>query len=108
MSRRFIALRAAAVRWTLLFEASGIVVVQPILPMNHQHALRAGAYANEHRDPFDRMLVAQSEIENATVVSLDPAMTLLGALSFRRSAAAARQPFHTAVRRPLSKAPIGV
>ncbi len=49
------------------------------LPMNHQHALRAGAYANEHRDPFDRMLVAQSEIENATLVSLDPAMTLLGA-----------------------------
>ncbi len=49
------------------------------LPMNHQHALRAGAYVNEHRDPFDRMLVAQSEIENATLVSLDPVMNLLGA-----------------------------
>lgn len=26
------------------------------LPITHLHALRAGAYAHEHRDPFDRML----------------------------------------------------
>lgn len=39
------------------------------------HALRAGAYATEYRDPFDRMLAAQAELEGARVVSCDPGMT---------------------------------
>ncbi len=52
------------------------------LPINYQHSLRAGSYAVEHRDPFDRILVAQSEIENTLLVSLDPAMQLLGARLF--------------------------
>lgn len=49
------------------------------LPINYLHALRAGSYDVVHRDPFDRMLAAQSELEDAVVVSVDPAIQNLGA-----------------------------
>ena len=48
------------------------------LPMRYEHALRAGAYASEHRDPFDRMLAAQSEIESMSLVTRDPLLEGLG------------------------------
>jgi PIN domain nuclease of toxin-antitoxin system len=35
------------------------------------HAQRAGSLSGPHRDPFDRMLVAQGELEGLSVVSLD-------------------------------------
>jgi PIN domain nuclease of toxin-antitoxin system len=35
------------------------------------HALRAGALPSHHRDPFDRMLVAQAQSEGLTVVTPD-------------------------------------
>lgn len=37
------------------------------------HALRAGSLPIAHRDPFDRMIMAQSEIENIPVISYDAA-----------------------------------
>jgi PIN domain nuclease of toxin-antitoxin system len=43
------------------------------LPMTHLHGLRAGAHASAHRDPFDRMLAAQSELEDLKLVTKDPA-----------------------------------
>ena len=48
------------------------------LPMTWQHSLLAGSYASEHRDPFDRMLAAQSDIEKAPLVSCDPAFAGFG------------------------------
>lgn len=42
------------------------------LPVNYLHSLKAGAYSNEHRDPFDRMLAAQADLEKAVLVTLDP------------------------------------
>ena len=48
------------------------------LPMNHAHSIRSGSYPQAHRDPFDRMLAAQAEIENAKLVSLDPAFAAFG------------------------------
>ncbi len=42
------------------------------LPITYLHSLRAGSYAKEHRDPFDRMLAAQSEIESLILVTRDP------------------------------------
>ena len=48
------------------------------LPVDHLHALRAGAYAIEHRDPFDRMLAAQSEIESLTLITCDAALDAFG------------------------------
>ncbi|MDP2811744.1 MAG: type II toxin-antitoxin system VapC family toxin [Rhodocyclaceae bacterium] len=40
-----------------------------------KHALRAGGYEVGHADPFDRMLAAQSELDNLTLVTRDPAFT---------------------------------
>lgn len=43
------------------------------LPISPEHALRAGLLPGPHRDPFDRMLIAQSQAENLPLVSNDPA-----------------------------------
>ena len=48
------------------------------LSINHAHALRAGSFAADHRDPFDRMLAAQSEIEEVPLVTCDPAFGEFG------------------------------
>ena len=34
----------------------------------------AGGYRQAHRDPFDRLLAAQAELEVLQLVSLDPAL----------------------------------
>lgn len=39
------------------------------------HALRAGSLPWIHRDPFDRMLVAQAQIEGLPILTADPAIT---------------------------------
>lgn len=44
------------------------------LVMTFEHALMAGALPQHHRDPFDRMLVAQAQSEKLTLVSGDPRM----------------------------------
>jgi PIN domain nuclease of toxin-antitoxin system len=43
------------------------------LPLSLEHARHAGALRNLHRDPFDRMLAAQAEIEDIPLVTTDPA-----------------------------------
>ena len=52
------------------------------LAIDHRHALRAGGYTVEHRDPFDRMLAAQSELEQMPLVTRDPVFTLFGTRTF--------------------------
>ena len=37
------------------------------------HAQRAGSLSGSHRDPFDRMLIAQSQIEDVALVTDDEA-----------------------------------
>ena len=44
------------------------------LPITDEHALLAGRLEWDHRDPFDRMLVAQAIIESATLLTKDPAI----------------------------------
>jgi PIN domain nuclease of toxin-antitoxin system len=46
--------------------------LQP-LPITLEHAHRAGSLPGPHRDPFDRMLAAQAQIENIPLVTADPA-----------------------------------
>jgi PIN domain nuclease of toxin-antitoxin system len=41
------------------------------LPISLDHALAAGALPGAHKDPFDRMLIAQAQIEQLTVVTAD-------------------------------------
>lgn len=43
-----------------------------VLPIHLDHALLAGELPPLHRDPFDRMLVAQATIEGLVVVTGDP------------------------------------
>jgi PIN domain nuclease of toxin-antitoxin system len=39
------------------------------LPVTIRHAQLAGSLTGVHRDPFDRMLIAQATLESATLVS---------------------------------------
>lgn len=41
------------------------------LPISHAHAVAAAALPSHHKDPFDRMLVAQSQVEDLTLVTAD-------------------------------------
>jgi PIN domain nuclease of toxin-antitoxin system len=41
------------------------------LPVTDIHAFQAGQLPHHHRDPFDRMLVAQAQLESLAVLSSD-------------------------------------
>lgn len=41
------------------------------LAVDFRHALRAGALPPHHRDPFDRLLVAQAQIEGVPILTAD-------------------------------------
>ena len=42
------------------------------LPIRSRHAVDAGSLPPLHRDPFDRMLVAQARCEDLTLLTRDP------------------------------------
>ncbi|MGW4464337.1 type II toxin-antitoxin system VapC family toxin [Micromonospora sp. NBC_01796] len=42
------------------------------LPVTSEHAIAAGRLPLFHRDPFDRMLVAQARCEDLTLITRDP------------------------------------
>ena len=42
------------------------------LPITFRHAERVSGLPACHRDPFDRLLVAQAEVEGLTLVTRDP------------------------------------
>ena len=42
------------------------------LPIDHAHALRVSTLPPHHRDPFDRLLIAQAQIEELTILTSDP------------------------------------
>lgn len=44
-----------------------------VLSISMAHALAAGALPGPHRDPFDRMLIAQGQIEQLPIVTSDRA-----------------------------------
>lgn len=46
------------------------------LPITVAHADAVRALPPRHRDPFDRLLVVQAQLEGLTLVSRDPAMRL--------------------------------
>lgn len=41
------------------------------LPISLAHATKAGELPPHHQDPFDRMLIAQAQLENLTTVTRD-------------------------------------
>ena len=48
------------------------------LPVNAEHGIRAGLLPGPQRDPFDRMLIAQAQAENLTIVSNELAFDSYG------------------------------
>ena len=49
------------------------------LDIRIEHALAAGALPDLHRDPFDRLLVAQALAEGLVIVTRDPRLAEYGA-----------------------------
>jgi PIN domain nuclease of toxin-antitoxin system len=42
-----------------------------LLPISAEHAVRAGLLPGVHKDPFDRMLIAQAQAENTPILSIE-------------------------------------
>lgn len=53
-----------------LTDARRLADVTP-LSITFAHAARAGMLPRLHRDPFDRMLVAQAQLEGLTIITAD-------------------------------------
>lgn len=45
------------------------------LPVEHAHTLKVFDLPPHHRDPFDRLLIAQAQAEALTLLTTDPAIT---------------------------------
>jgi len=52
-----------------------------MLAISWDHAIRAGLLPGPHKDPFDRMLIAQAQAENLPILSNE---TLFDAYGVRR------------------------
>lgn len=64
--------------WTYVpdrIASSGVVP----LPVEHVHALEVARLPAVHRDPFDRLLVAQARIEGLAILTSDPVFEAYGA-----------------------------
>ena len=48
------------------------------LPVTFRHAERVGKLPPHHRDPFDRLLIAQADVEELTLVSRDSVFARYG------------------------------
>ncbi len=48
------------------------------LPITFFHGTQAGALPQHHKDPFDRMLVAQAQAEGLTILTADPEISKYG------------------------------
>jgi PIN domain nuclease of toxin-antitoxin system len=53
-----------------------------VLPVTLSHVLALQNLPAIHKDPFDRLLIAQAHIENATLVSGDPVFAEYSVVTF--------------------------
>ncbi len=72
-----VAIKSAAGKLKLL-EAPGAYVPRRMadqglrpLPISHQHALAVFGLPDHHRDPFDRLLIAQANLEDMILITAD-------------------------------------
>jgi PIN domain nuclease of toxin-antitoxin system len=61
-------------RWDEVLAAQGFSE----LPIDSSHAIRAGLLPQHHRDPFDRVLVAQAQATGWPVISVDRIFDIYG------------------------------
>jgi PIN domain nuclease of toxin-antitoxin system len=66
-------------------DVAGNVTNEGFVPLDVsiEHAERAGALPPHHRDPFDRMIIAQGAAEGLTVVTRDVAFDAYGIATLR-------------------------
>jgi PIN domain nuclease of toxin-antitoxin system len=48
------------------------------LPVEHRHALAVADLPSHHRDPFDRILIAQAIVESLPILTADPQLSRYG------------------------------
>ncbi len=60
------------------FEGTAAALGLEVLVITGRHAQLAGQLAVAHRDPFDRMLVAQAQLDQRQLVSGDRALDAFG------------------------------
>ena len=51
-------------------------------PISLAHGVRAGGFRQAHRDPFDRMLAAQAELEHLVLLTADPQLSTFPCRTF--------------------------
>jgi PIN domain nuclease of toxin-antitoxin system len=49
-----------------------------LLPVSVEHAIRGGILPGPHKDPFDRMLIAQAQAEHVPIISNERAFDVYG------------------------------
>ena len=47
-----------------------------LLPMEMEHVLQIWNLPNHHKDPFDRVLIAQSQVESLPIITKDEKISL--------------------------------
>ncbi|MGB8842400.1 MAG: type II toxin-antitoxin system VapC family toxin [Aliidongia sp.] len=62
------------------------------LPITTRHAIVAGGLPRHHDDPFDRMLIAQAQLEGATLMTSDVRIPLYDVPIFDRNHSLGRSP----------------
>jgi PIN domain nuclease of toxin-antitoxin system len=65
----------------LAFSAAIVESDMTLLEIKLEHAAVAAALPLHHRDPFDRMLIAQAKVERLTLVTVDPEFARYGGLN---------------------------
>jgi len=68
----------------LMDDFEGFLVRQDFeaLAVTVDHGLRAGLLPGHHKDPFDRMLIAQAQAENLAIISNDSVFDQYGVRRF--------------------------
>ncbi len=64
----------------IIADLDGVILQQGFasLPISLRHGQAAGALPGPHRDPFDRMLIAQAMLENLVLVSNEQPFDVYG------------------------------
>ena len=56
-----------------------------ILPITHEHLVALDELPRHHRDPFDHLLLAQTKVEGAAIITSDREMAQYGVRCFSAS-----------------------
>ena len=72
--------RLGKLKWTSPDSVEAYCIGQgfELMLVTFAHAQRAGSWPQAHGDPFDRLLAAQSEIENMPLATNDPKIKTFG------------------------------